>query len=45
MGADSVIEGDHAFVARANGGETVEENLKLRRKKANIRKSDKNISK
>lgn len=44
MGSDSIIEGDHNSLARAKGGETKAENLKLRRKKANIRKSDKTIA-
>lgn len=44
MSSESIIEGDHDSLARAKGGETSSENLKLRRKKANIRKSDKQIS-
>lgn len=42
MGSDSVIEGDHQE-ARDSGNETSKENLVLRNKRANIRKSNKQI--
>lgn len=44
MGSNSIMEGDH-IDARANGNDTVVENLVIRNKKANIRKSDKTILK
>ena len=44
MGSNSIMEGDH-IDARANGNETTTNNLVLRTKKANIRKSDKAILK
>lgn len=43
MSSNSNIEGDHTL-ARAKGNETSTENLVLRTKKANIRKSDKTIA-
>jgi hypothetical protein len=43
MGSNSIIEGDHKS-ARAKGNESSKENLVLRTKKANIRKSDKTIA-
>jgi hypothetical protein len=42
MGSDSIIEGDHQE-ARDGGNETSKENLVLRNKRANIRKSNKKI--
>lgn len=42
MGSDSIIEGDHQK-ARDGGNETSKENLVLRNKRANIRKSNKQI--
>jgi hypothetical protein len=44
MGSNSIIEGDH-IDARSTGGETTDENLTLRRKVANIRKSNKKLLK
>jgi hypothetical protein len=44
MGSNSIMEGDH-IDARANGNETTKDNLVLRNKKANIRKSNKAILK
>jgi len=44
MGSNSIMEGDH-IDARASGNETTTNNLVLRTKKANIRKSDKAILK
>jgi len=43
MGSNSIIEGDHKS-ARSKGNESSKENLVLRTKKANIRKSDKTIA-
>ena len=43
MSSNSIIEGDHQS-ARAKGNETSTDNLVLRNKKANIRKSDKIIA-
>ena len=43
MGSNSIIEGDHQS-ARAKGNETSKDNLVLRNKTANIRKSDKTIA-
>ena len=43
MSSNSNIEADHTL-ARAKGNETSTENLVLRTKKANIRKSDKTIA-
>jgi hypothetical protein len=42
MGSDSIIEGDHQE-ARDAGNDTSKENLVLRNKRANIRKSNKQI--
>ena len=42
MGSDSIIEGDHQE-ARDSGNSTSKENLVLRNKRANIRKSNKQI--
>ena len=42
MGTDSIIEGDHQE-ARDSGNETSKSNLVLRKKRANIRKSNKQI--
>jgi hypothetical protein len=42
MGTNSIMEGDH-IDARASGNETTESNLVIRTKRANIRKSDKQI--
>ena len=42
MGTNSIMEGDH-IDARASGNETTESNLVIRNKRANIRKSDKQI--
>ena len=44
MRTNSIMEGDH-IDARASGNETIVENLVLRNKTANIRKSNKTILK
>jgi hypothetical protein len=44
MGTNSIMEGDH-IDARANGNETTIQNLVIRNKTSNIRKSNKAILK
>jgi hypothetical protein len=42
MGTNPIMQGDHVK-ARSNGNETTKDNLVIRNKKANIRKSNKTI--